>query len=132
MPLWSRAQDQTGSPLRPRGLPTKALVPTALAGLLALGGTTLLLLGEAVAQEAAAGAGIGPEAMKWGFMAAALATGLSALGAAYAVAHVGSAAVGALAENPELMGRVLVLVGLAEGIAIYGLIIAILILNQLG
>lgn len=70
--------------------------------------------------------------MKWGFMAAALATGLSALGAAYAVAQVGSAAVGALAEKPELMGRVLVLVGLAEGIAIYGLIIAILILNQLG
>ena len=45
-------------------------------------------------------------------------------------AVVGSAAVGALAEKPELLGRVLILVGLAEGIAIYGLIVAILILNR--
>ena len=65
-------------------------------------------------------------------IAAALAAGASALGAAYAVAHVGAAAVGAIAEKPELLGRVLILVGLAEGIAIYGLIIAILILNRLG
>lgn len=113
-------------------LSAKALIPTALTGLLALAGTSLLLIGEALAQEAAARAGLNPEALKWGFLAAALATGLSALAAGYAVAQVGSAAVGALAENPELMGRVLVLVGLAEGIAIYGLIISILILNQLG
>ena len=46
--------------------------------------------------------------------------------------EVGAAAVGAIAEKPELLGRVLILVGLAEGIAIYGLIIAILILNRLG
>jgi V/A-type H+-transporting ATPase subunit K len=44
---------------------------------------------------------------------------------------VGSAAVGALTEKPELFGRMIVLVGLAEGIAIYGLIISILILNRL-
>ena len=43
--------------------------------------------------------------MSWGMMAAAIAAGLSAVGAAYAVAHVGSAAVGALAEKPELLGR---------------------------
>jgi len=113
-------------------LPPKALVPTALTALLALAGTTLLLVDKSLAQEAATRTGIDPDALKWGFMAAALATGLSALGAAYAVAQVGSAAVGALAEKPDLMGRVLVLVGLAEGIAIYGLIISILILNQLG
>lgn len=70
-------------------------------------------------------------AIQWGFIAAALATGLSSLGAAYAVANVGSAAVGALTEKPELMGRVLIVIGLAEGIAIYGLIISILILNRL-
>ncbi|HKJ70538.1 MAG TPA: ATP synthase subunit C [Gammaproteobacteria bacterium] len=113
-------------------LPAKALLPTALTGLLALAGTGLLLAGRAFAEEAAARAGMDPEVLKWGFLAAALATGLSALAAGYAVAHVGSAAVGALAEKPDLMGRVLVLVGLAEGIAIYGLIISILILNQLG
>ena len=60
------------------------------------------------------------------------AAGVSALAAGYAVAQVGSAAVGALAEKPELLGRVLILVGLAEGIAIYGLIAAILIFNRLG
>jgi len=47
------------------------------------------------------------------------------------VASVGSAAIGALAEKPELLGRALIMVGLAEGIAIYGLIISILILNQI-
>ena len=68
-------------------------------------------------------------AMQWGFLAAALSTGLSSLGAGYAVAHVGSAAIGAMAEKPELLGRALIVIGLAEGIAIYGLIISILILN---
>ena len=47
------------------------------------------------------------------------------------MASVGSAAIGALAEKPDLFGRVIILVGLAEGIAIYGLIVSILILNQL-
>ncbi|MBF0178522.1 MAG: H+transporting two-sector ATPase C subunit, partial [Magnetococcales bacterium] len=42
------------------------------------------------------------------------------------------AAIGAITEKPELLGRMLILVGLAEGIAIYGLIISILILNRLG
>lgn len=74
---------------------------------------------------------VDPSVVRWGFISAALAAGLAAAGAGYAVAHVGSAAVGALAEKPDLMGRVLVIVGLAEGVAIYGLIIAILILNQL-
>jgi len=69
--------------------------------------------------------------LQWGYVAAALATGLSALGAAYAVASVGVAAVGALAEKPELFGRVVILVGLAEGIAIYGVIVSVLILNRL-
>ena len=63
---------------------------------------------------------------------AALATGLSSLGAGFAVAKVGVAAVGALAEKPELFGRLLIFIGLAEGIAIYGLIVSILMLNRLG
>jgi V/A-type H+-transporting ATPase subunit K len=73
----------------------------------------------------------GSAAAAWGMMAAAIAAGLSTLAAGYAVAVVGSAAVGALAEKPELLGRVLILVGLAEGIAIYGLIVAVLILNRI-
>jgi len=66
----------------------------------------------------------------WAMMAAALATGLSSLGAGWAVARVGTAAVGALAEKPELLGRLLIFVGLAEGIAIYGLIVSVLVLNR--
>ena len=85
----------------------------------------------ALAEGTVSGTQLSPEVLKWGFLAAALATGLSALGAGYAVAAVGSAAIGAMAEKPELLGRVLIMVGLAEGIAIYGLIISILILNEL-
>ena len=68
----------------------------------------------------------------YGFLAAAIATALAALGAGFAVAKVGAAAIGALTEKPELFGRLLIFVGLAEGIAIYGLIVSILILNRLG
>ncbi len=71
------------------------------------------------------------EVVKWGFVAAAMVAGLAALGAAYAVAVVGAAAMGAVAEKPDTAGRALIFVGLAEGIAIYGLIIAIMILGKL-
>jgi V/A-type H+-transporting ATPase subunit K len=85
----------------------------------------------AQAVEPAAASPLSPEVMKWGFIAAALVTGISAIGAAYAVAVVGAAAMGAVAEKPETAGRALVFVGLAEGIAIYGLIVAIMILGYL-
>lgn len=88
-------------------------------------------LTPALAADAPRVSGLAPQVLQAGFIAAALATGLSALGAGIAVASVGSAAIAALAEKPELLGRVLIMVGLAEGIAIYGLIISILILNQL-
>ena len=102
-------------------------------GAVALIGTVLLLpAGPALAEDATRAMLLDPEVVKWGYASAAAAAALSAIGAGYAVAQVGSAAVGALAEKPELMGRVLVMVGLAEGIAIYGLIVSILILNRLG
>jgi V/A-type H+-transporting ATPase subunit K len=63
-------------------------------------------------------------------LAAALAVGIGTISAGIAVANTGSAALGAIAEKPETFGRALVFVGLAEGIAIYGLIIAVLILNR--
>ncbi len=62
------------------------------------------------------------------FLAAAIAVGASAIGGAIAVAYTGAAALAALSEKPELFGRAIVIVGLAEGIAIYGLIVAVLIL----
>lgn len=95
--------------------------------------TTILLLqwGSAGAVEAP-GTAVNSGVAQWAVIAAAVVAGLSTLAAGYAVAAVGSAAVGALAEKPELLGRVLILVGLAEGIAIYGLIVAVLILNRAG
>jgi V/A-type H+-transporting ATPase subunit K len=94
---------------------------------------TLLFWGlPAVAAETGSAAKLlSPGDIQWGFVAAALSTGLSSLGAGIAVASVGSAAIGAMAEKPELLGRALIMVGLAEGIAIYGIIISILILNRI-
>jgi len=62
-------------------------------------------------------------------LAAGIAVGLGSLGAAYAVGNTGAAAIGVIAERPEAFGRVLIFVGLAEGIAIYGLIIAFMVLG---
>lgn len=66
-----------------------------------------------------------------GFIAAALSTGLATIGAGYAVGAVGSSALGAVSEDPKILGKTLIFVGLAEGIAIYGLIVSILILGRL-
>jgi V/A-type H+-transporting ATPase subunit K len=63
------------------------------------------------------------------YIGAALAIGLSAIGSGIAVASSSAAALGALSEDPKIFGKAFVFVGLAEGIAIYGLIISILILN---
>jgi V/A-type H+-transporting ATPase subunit K len=95
---------------------------------------TLLALGAfgAAAQSASGAPPLADEAVGWALFSAALATGLSSVAAGVAVARVGAAAIGALAERPELFGRLLIFVGLAEGIAIYGLIVSILILNRLG
>lgn len=66
-----------------------------------------------------------------GYIAAALSTGLATIGAGYAVGAVGSSALGAVSEDPKIMSKTLIFVGLAEGIAIYGLIISILIIGKL-
>ncbi len=63
------------------------------------------------------------------YIAAALSTGLAAIGAGIAVAISASAAIGAISEKESLLGKTIIFVGLAEGIAIYGLIISIMILG---
>jgi V/A-type H+-transporting ATPase subunit K len=89
-----------------------------------------LFTGKAYSTEAITQESKNPESTKWGFISAALATGLSTIAAAVAVGLVGSSAMGAMSERPEVAGRALIFVGLAEGIAIYGLIIAIMILGK--
>ncbi|MDH5737604.1 MAG: ATP synthase subunit C [Gammaproteobacteria bacterium] len=105
---------------------------TAIISLSLLALPTLLLWAPQVLAAGDSQSPPGADIYKWAFIAAAAATSISCIAAAYAVANVGSAGIGAMTEKPELFGRVLVMVGLAEGIAIYGLIISILILNYLG
>lgn len=68
--------------------------------------------------------------MKFGLIAAAVAFGLGALGAGFAISHVGAAAMGAVAEKPQVAGQALIFVALAEGIVVFGLVTAFLILNK--
>ncbi|PLX36247.1 MAG: H+transporting two-sector ATPase C subunit [Hyphomicrobiales bacterium] len=110
----------------------KFLAAGGMAIVVASAGLILALLPAGAEEAAVAASAVDPGVLQWAFISAAVAAGLGTLAAGYAVAVVGSAAVGALTEKPELLGRVLILVGLAEGIAIYGLIVAILILNRAG
>lgn len=66
-----------------------------------------------------------------GYLAAALVTGMSTVGAGIAVASAASAALGAISEDSSIMGKSLIFVALAEGIALYGLLISFTILNSL-
>lgn len=77
-----------------------------------------------VASEAGLATGLG-------YIAAALATGLSCVGGGIAVANAASAALGAISEDGSIFGRSLIFVGLAEGVALYGLIISFMILGRL-
>jgi V/A-type H+/Na+-transporting ATPase subunit K len=79
-----------------------------------------------------AAAGLSQEAVNdpYASIAAAIAVGLGSISAGLAVSSTGSAAIGAIAEKPEMFGRALIFVGLSEGVAIYGLIIAFIILNR--
>lgn len=74
---------------------------------------------------------VGTSAQGMGFLAAALVTGLAAIGAGIAVAAAAPAAIGAVSEDPKSFGKAIIFVVLGEGIAIYGLLISILIINKL-
>jgi V/A-type H+/Na+-transporting ATPase subunit K len=81
-------------------------------------------LADGLAQDQATGGG------GMALLAAAIAVAGSSIGAAIAVAYTGAAALAALSERPELFGRAMVIVGLAEGIAIYGLIVSIILIGR--
>ncbi len=87
--------------------------------------TVFIFSGNAYAAEE-----IVSDAAGLGFLAAALSTGLASIGAGIATGQAASSALGALSENEGIMGKALIFVALAEGIAIYGLIIAFMILNR--
>jgi V/A-type H+-transporting ATPase subunit K len=64
----------------------------------------------------------------WKYFAAALAVGISCIAGGIAVGQIGAAAMGAMSENPELSGKALPYAGLAEGICLWGFLVALLIL----
>ena len=68
--------------------------------------------------------------MKYALIAAASAFGLGAIGAGFAISHVGAAAMGAVAEKPQIAGQALIFVALAEGIVVFGFITALMILGK--
>ena len=78
------------------------------------------------ADEAAASASGLAEGLK--YLSAALAVGLSGLGGGVAVSSASAAALGAMSENDGIFGKALIFVGLAEGVALYGLLVALLML----
>lgn len=91
----------------------------------------LVLLAVFAEPSAAQEAGSETSDARWAaLIGAAVAVAGSSIGAAIAVAYTGSAALAAISERPELFGRAMVIVGLAEGIAIYGLIIAVILIAQ--
>lgn len=92
-----------------------------------------LLLGmqDAMAQQAAAPGGEISIGMGLALLGAGLPTALAAFGAGLAVGPVGTASLAVIAEKPEMFGRTLIYVGLAEGIAIYGLVVTILLLGRI-
>jgi len=69
--------------------------------------------------------------MKYGLIAAAIAFGLGAIGAGIAISHVGAAAMGAVAEKPQIAGQALIFVALAEGLVVFGFITALMILGKI-
>ena len=81
------------------------------------------------ANSIAAGGSAASSADGLKYIGAALSTGLATIGTGFAVGNVGSAALGAISEDQSVLGRTIIFVGLAEGIAIFGVIISIMILN---
>ncbi len=101
------------------------LFGAVVVGFLIVGANNVVLAAETAQETAMTGLTIG-DGIK--YLAAALSTGLATIGTGVAVGSAGSSAIGAVSEDPTILGKTLIFVGMAEGIAIYGMIISILIL----
>jgi len=119
--MWLRGLALTGLLLLVAGVVVTAVVMTGGSAVAAESASQAPAL---LAQEEPAGAG------GMALLAASIAVAGSSIGAAIAVAYTGAAALAAMSERPELFGRAMVIVGLAEGIAIYGLIVAIILIGR--
>jgi len=108
----------------------------AVNALMIIASATVLVVAAAATSAATPGAQpaaapVDTSAGSWAaLLGAAIAVAGSSIGAAIAVAYTGAAALAALSERPELFGRAMVILGLSEGIAIYGLIVAIILIGK--
>ena len=90
--------------------------------------SVFIFSGSAYAAEGTAG--VSDFAAAMAFLGAGLVTGLSCVGTGIAVGSAASAAIGAISENEGIMGKALVFVAMAEGIAIYGLLVSFMLLGR--
>lgn len=116
------------------GEKTKGRYKTALAvnvflfmGTLVVAGA-MMFSGQAFAEETTTAVS---SVAGFGYIAAALSTGLACIGGGIAVSAAASAALGAISEDSSILGKSLIFVGLAEGVCLYGLIISFMILGKL-
>ena len=123
------------APLAARHWRRGAVVLTMI-GVLLLAGAVVLLLAAATAGTASAAAtaaaagAAGTGGSTGALIGAGIAVAGSSIGAGIAVAYTGAAALAIMSERPELFGRAMVIVGLAEGIAIYGLVVGIILIGK--
>ncbi len=94
-------------------------------------GVLVLGMHDALAQQTATVHGEVSTGLGLALLGAGLPTALAAFGAGLAVGPVGAASLAIIAEKPEMFGRTLIYLGLAEGIAIYGLVVTILLLGKI-
>jgi V/A-type H+-transporting ATPase subunit K len=118
-----------------RGGPSARWWLVALNAVVSLGALAVLFVavntGPAVAGPVAAATDTAVNSGSWAaLLGAAIAVGGSSIGAGVAVAYTGAAALAAISERPEVFGRAMVIVGLAEGIAVYGLIVSVILIGQ--
>ena len=117
--------------LRGKKMKNFQIANTVLYFLVLIGTTAVLFSGSAIAAEpVAATVATGITDKSIGLIAAALATGIATIGAGIAVASSASAALGAISEDSSLLGKTLIFVSLAEGIALYGLLVSFIILGK--
>ncbi|HDH28020.1 MAG TPA: hypothetical protein ENH13_02690 [Euryarchaeota archaeon] len=90
----------------------------------------LFAVGTVSAAENVEGGTRNPDGWKIA-LAAAFAIGVAAIASAYGIAHAGSAAMAAMAEKPEIATWGVIIVALAEGLALYGLVIAFMIISKI-
>ena len=112
--------------------PVKSVLLMQIVAFFAVGlvfaGTGINSVFAATEAAGAAGTATGVTDIGMAMIGAALAVGLSGIGGGIAVAASASAALGAISENEKTFGKALIFVGMAEGVALYGLIIAFMII----